>query len=133
MVELHGVGKGATKVLVVVDVAAGSVVVTDSNLVGSLGESGILQDGEEAVAAASLRLVTVAGKVALGVISLFTIDDVAAVADSVVGETSIAESIACVVLVSGSVQFSGTATMTYPCRWQCTSQQSCPCWKPWSA
>lgn len=89
-----GPGESAALVVDIVDVAAAVSVVGDGNLVGGLGVGGILPDVESALATADLGLVTVARVVARTISGLFGSNIIAAVADTVVGETSVAEGVA---------------------------------------
>lgn len=89
-----GPGESTAQIVEIVDVAAAVSVVGDGDLAGGLGVSGILPDVEGALATAELGLVTIARVIARGVGGLVSSDLVTAVADTVVSETGIAESVA---------------------------------------
>lgn len=72
-IEVNGIRQSAT-LLRVIGVAAKRLVVVDGNVIGALGEGGILPDGKSVVSTASLRLVTCAGQGALRVVNLSTVD-----------------------------------------------------------
>lgn len=94
-INVHRVRESAAKVLVVVDIASFSLVIIDRDLLRCLGVGWVLPEGESTRTTTGLRVIAVARQVALGVISLLAIYGVAAVADSIVSETGIAECIAC--------------------------------------
>lgn len=76
----------------VVRIAASSLVVTDGDLLSR--ECRVLPDGEDVVSTTCLRLVTVAGKAALRVIELRSVDSATTEANTIVLEASITEAIA---------------------------------------
>lgn len=84
----------------VIRVAALGEVVGCGDLLDALGKGGILPEGEGVGAAAGLRRVSRALVVALVDVDLLATLDVAAVADTPVGESSVAERVAWFVLVS---------------------------------
>lgn len=82
-----------TSGLGVVHVATQGLVVAGLDLRGRLGEGGILVDGDVLSAAADLFAVTAAAVGALGGVQCLAAHRRAAVADAVVDESSIAESV----------------------------------------
>jgi len=91
-IKVDGIGQGAA-LAGLIGVAAQRLVRVNSDTFG-IGESRVLPDGKSLVAATLLSLISIAGKGALGLVDLSTVDSGTTEADAVILKSSVTESIA---------------------------------------